>query len=102
MNGKEKMIESIYKAIAEGVSKLIKYGAAFTVLVACVAGLVWAMFYVVGKHESDRGEWKAEAKEIRMECDERVNLLESRIYECNEMRAQLAERVLALERSRKR
>ncbi len=101
MTEKEKMIQYLYKAFAEGAGKLFKYGAAFTVLVLCILGLIWALAYVVNVHDADRKEWKSELVGIRLECSNKVNLLETRIYECNEMRALLAARVAALEEAAK-
>lgn len=97
MYQKEDMFAAIYKALGEGVAKLIKYGAAFTVLIGCVAGLIWALFYVVKEQAQEKVEWKREIHDVRIECSNQINLLQTKIYECNEQRASLAGRVAALE-----
>ncbi len=89
MTNKEIMLTAIYKAMADGVSRLIKYGAAFTVLVFCIAGLIYNTFYIVEGHNKDRLEWKAEKLETRRECSEEINRLRVEVYECNERHLQV-------------
>lgn len=97
MFNREDMFSMIYKAIGEGVAKLIKYGAAFTVLIGCVAGLTWALLYIVREQAREKVEWKREIHDVRTECSNQINLLQTKIYECNDQRAALAGRVAALE-----
>ncbi|MCB1317569.1 MAG: hypothetical protein KDK27_16510, partial [Leptospiraceae bacterium] len=68
MTPKERMIESLYKALEIGVSKIIKNGLAFTIMLGAIAGLVWGVFSLLEVHRADRSEWKAEKMEIRAEC----------------------------------
>lgn len=101
MTNQEVMIQVLYKAIGEGISKLIKYGVAFTVLVSCIIALVWLLFHITDLHEADRKEWKSELVLIRKTCEGEINRLReestAEILKCNESRYALALRVASLE-----
>ena len=97
MTPKQKMIESLYKALEIGVSKIIKNGLAFTIMLGAIAGLVWGVFSLLKIHRADRAEWKAEKMEIRAECAEEINRLRVEVYECNELHLLLLSQVARLE-----
>jgi hypothetical protein len=97
------MLTIIYKSLAEGVSKLIKNGLAFTVMAGAIAGLIWILVWMVQTHEDDRKEWKAEIVTVKAEYAQMVNDLRLEIRECQnnnqllliqiaEMKVQLAKR----------
>lgn len=90
MTPQQQMIQILYKAIADGVSKLIRNGLAFTVMTGVIGGLIWAVVYLVQTHERDRLEWKAELLQVKQEYSEEVNRLRVEVYECQERNTQLA------------
>lgn len=97
MTTKEAMLEILYKALADGVSKLIKNGLAFTVMTGVIIGLCWWTLNEMNVHAADRREWKIEIIEIKTEYRDEMNRLRVEIYECNNSRSQLAARVAELE-----
>ena len=91
------MVQILYKALADGISKLIKNGLAFTVMTAVIIGLCWFTIQEIEAHANDRLEWKSELKEVRNAHYSEISLLRSEVYECNNNRALLAARVAELE-----
>lgn len=100
---REIMWNILYKAIAEGLSKLIRNGLAFTVMAGTIGGLIWVLIWMVQTHEADRKEWKAEILQVKAEYAQVVNDLRLEIRECQnnnqllhiqlaEMKVQLAKR----------
>lgn len=79
---KDIMVQMLYKALAEGVGKLIKNGLAFTVMALAIAGLIWAIVYLLEVHQSDRIEWKAEILEVKSEYAAELNQLRIELREC--------------------
>ncbi len=53
MTQKEMFSEVLYRALGDGVAKLIKNGLAFTVMTGVIIGLVWTVFYLHGLHASE-------------------------------------------------
>lgn len=96
------MIGILYRAIAQGVAKLIKNGLAFTVLLGVCGGLTWGLFYTLDVHRADRREWKAELLDVKREYAEEINRLRSEIYECQQRNALLSVQVARLEEKTKK
>lgn len=90
------MLQILYKAMADGLSKLIKNGLAFTVMTGVIIGLIWTVVWLIQTHESDRIEWKAELLEVKAEYSEEINRLRVEVYECNERNLQLSVQVAEL------
>lgn len=104
MNNREMFNEAVYKALADGVSKLIRQGTAITVLLGCVTGLAWGIFYLHGIHMDEVRELRAEMAGLRMEHSEQLNALRRTEVElrqelaiCNEARRQDSARIARLE-----
>lgn len=83
------MFNALYKALAEGLAKLIRNGLAFTVMTGVIAMLIWVVVYLVQMHEADRMEWKAELIATKQEYAEEVNRLRIEIRECQNNNALL-------------
>ena len=96
MTPQQKMYEAIYKALGEGLAKLIKNGLAFTVLIGVVGGLIWALFAMSTHNENAIAELKQEIREMKKEHSDQLNLLRSEIYECDAERRKLAVQVAEL------
>lgn len=90
------MLQILYKAMADGLSKLIKNGLAFTVMTGVIIGLIWTVVWLIQTHESDRIVWKAELLEVKAEYSEEINRLRVEVYECNERNLQLSVQVAEL------
>lgn len=76
------MLNVLYKALADGLAKLIRNGLAFTVMTGVIIGMSWVMVWLVQTHEKDRVEWKAELISVKQEYSDEVNRLRIEIFEC--------------------
>ncbi len=104
MTPQEMFSEAIYKALADGVSKLIKNGLAFTVMTGVIIGLVWTVFYLHDLHASEVNELRAEMMQLRREHSEQLDTMRREVaeaqrmlIECNVARVQDAQRIARLE-----
>lgn len=104
MTPQEMFSEAIYKALADGVSKLIKNGLAFTVMVGVIIGLVWTVFYLRDLHSAEVKELRAEMMQLRREHSEQLDTMRREVaeaqrmlIECNVARVQDAQRIARLE-----
>lgn len=86
MNDREMFQSVVYKAAAEGASKLIRGGLAFTVMLGVIAGLLWALMFQYQTNEE-------KIKLMRIEID----TLRSEIIECNKARGEDSARIARLE-----
>lgn len=93
---REQMIEILYKAAADGISKLIKNGLAFTVLIGVVLGLSFALQSVIQDNRAQIKEMKAEMKELKAEHSEQLNDLRREIAACDLERRALEVKVAEL------
>lgn len=96
--------EAVFRALADGVSKLIRQGTAITVLLGCVCGLGWGIFYLHGIHMTEIRELRAEMAVLRKEHSEQLNSmrrteidLRQELAICNEARRQDSARIARLE-----
>lgn len=95
----EKMIQIIYKAIGEGMSKFIKYSLAYFTLLTVIAGLLWALIAVDRHHGDELKTFKAEIKEYSTALKEANRLLievQAEMQVCLAERARLAADVAEL------
>lgn len=104
MTPQEMFSEAIYKALADGVSKLIKNGLAFTVMVGVIIGLVCMVFYLHDLHNTEVKELRAEMMQLRREHSEQLDTMrrdvaeaQRMLIECNVARVQDAQRIARLE-----
>ena len=104
MTQKEMFSEAIYKALADGVSKLIKNGLAFTVMTGVIIGLVWTVLYLHDLHASEVKELRAEMMQLLREHSEQLDTMRREVaeaqrmlIECNVARVQDAQRIARLE-----
>lgn len=96
MTPQQQMVAIIYKALGEGLAKLIKNGLAFTVLIGVVGGLIWALFAMSAQNQSAISELKQEIREMKKDHSDQLNLLRSEIYECDAERRKLSIQVAEL------
>lgn len=89
---------AIYKALGDGLAKLIKNGLAFTVLIGAIGGLLFAVYFLIKQSDADRKEWRAEKQEIQKECSEEINRLRLEVYECNERYTAILARLAQMDR----
>lgn len=101
--------EAVYKAVADGIGKLIRHGTAITVLLGCVAGLAWGIFYLHGVHLGEVRELRAEMHDLRREHSEQIDKLRRAETEvrmelsaCHEARRQDSARIARLEALQKK
>lgn len=97
MTNKEQMWAIITKAVAEGVSKLIKNGLAFTVMLGAIGGLAWGIFFIDGRANQNIAELKVEIKEMKTEHARQLNELRIEILNCDQENTKLRVRVAELE-----
>ena len=104
MTQKEMFSEVLYKALGDGVAKLIKNGLAFTVMTGVIIGLVWTVFYLHGLHSTEVKELRAEMLQLRREHSEQLDTMRREVaeaqcmlIECNMARDQDAARIARLE-----
>jgi hypothetical protein len=109
MSNKEMLNEAIYKALGEGVSKLIRNGLAFTVMLGTIGGLSWGIAWQHAQFEADWTEVKSEIRELKQEHSSQLNEyrrleqdLRKEIAECNEKRIEQAQQIARLEAIMKR
>lgn len=96
MTPQTELMQALYKALADGLGKLIRNGLAFTVMTGVIAGLIWAMVYLVQTHEKDRAEWKSELLEVKAAYTEEINRLRIEVYECQERNTLLSIQIAEL------
>lgn len=104
MTPQEMFSEAIYKALGDGVAKLIRNGLAFTVMTGVIIGLVWTVFYLHGLHSAETKELRAEMMQLRREHSEQLDTMRREVaeaqrmlIECNMARVQDAARIARLE-----
>lgn len=104
MTNKEMLHEAIYKAAADGVSKLIKNGLAFTVMAGVIAGLFGVLLYMHDTHKAEVAQMREEMMALRREHAEQLNemrreamSMREEIAVCNEARRQDSARIARLE-----
>jgi uncharacterized phage-like protein YoqJ len=109
MSNNEMLNEAIYKALADGVAKLIKNGLAFTVMLGTIGGLSWGIAWQHAQFEADWSEVKFEIRELKQEHSAQLNdyrrleyELRKEISECNEKRIEQAQQIARLEAIMKR
>lgn len=101
MTDREKMLQIIYKAVADGLSKLIKNGLAFTVMLGAIGGLAWGIFFIDGRANQNIAELKAEIKEMKADHSRQLNELRIEIINCDQENTKLRVRVAELEMQNK-
>lgn len=97
MTDQEKMIQIFYKAIGDGVSKLIRNGLAFTVMTGCIAGLLWGILKMHDLHSAEITAFKAEYRQMKVEHSVQLNELRREVSACNLERIKDAARIARLE-----
>lgn len=80
---REEMIGMIYKALGDGLAKIIRHGIAFAVMTLAIAGLVWALIYVDNRHASTIAEMRTDINSMKNEWAEERNALRLDITACN-------------------
>lgn len=95
------MLAIIYKAVAEGISKLIKNGLAFTVMLGAIGGLAWGIFFIDSRSNQNIAELKAEIKEMKVDHARQLNELRIEIINCDQENTKLRVRVAELEMQNK-
>lgn len=90
------MLNVLYKALADGLSKLIRNGLAFTVMTGVIIAMSWVLVWLVQTHEKDRVEWKAELLNVKQEYSAEVNKLRIEIFECQNNNSALMVQVAEL------
>lgn len=96
MTPEQQMYAIILKALGDGIAKLVRNGLAFTVMTLAIAGLCGGIYYLIILREAEIASWKKELAEYRETTDNRMNLLQTRIYECDNERKLLAIEVAEL------
>lgn len=97
MTDQEKMIQILYKAIGEGVAKLIRNGLAFTVMGMAIVGLIWGLFKLHEFHSVEMSALKTECKQMKSEHSVQLNELRLEIAACTMERIKDAARIARLE-----
>lgn len=90
------MIQVLYKALGDGLAKLVRNGLAFTVMTGVIIGLVWVCVWLVQTHERDRIEWKSELLAVKEEYSGEINKLRIEIFECQNNNSALMVQVAEL------
>lgn len=94
MTNREAMIQIMYKAIGEGVAKLIRNGLAFTVMSGAIGGLLWGIIYMHTLHSQELTTFKADMRQLRREHSEQLNEYRRLEYELRaEIAACISERI---------
>lgn len=103
-SNKAQMYQSIYRALGEGVAKLIKNGLAFTVMTMCIAGLLWGIVQVDGYHGRQYLSLRAEMLDIKKEhavqlsgYRQEIAALRIEISECNRAREEQSIKLARME-----
>ena len=103
-SNKAQMYQALYKALGEGVAKLIKNGLAFTTMSMCIAGLLWGIVQVDAHHARQYLAIRAEMLEIKKEHSIQLSsyrleiaALRIEISECNRAREEQSIKVARLE-----
>lgn len=96
MTPHEQMISILYKAIGDGVAKLIKNGLAFTVMSLAIIGLVLSIIEVDSRNTILLKEVKAEMLAMKLDHSEQLNDLRREIDNCNTAREKQAFEIIEL------
>jgi hypothetical protein len=91
------MYEVIYKAFGDGAAKLVKNGLAFTVMTLTIIGLCGGIYYILLFHRAEESDWRHQMKDLEIRMQEKINLVESRYYECQNENRILSIRIAELE-----
>lgn len=91
------MIQILYKAVGEGVAKLIRNGLAFTVMSGVIGGLLWGLLEMNKMYSIEMAALKTEYRQLRVEHSEQLNMLRSEIAACTTERMKDAARIARLE-----
>lgn len=101
MTNKEIMLQVLYKALGDGVAKLIRNGLAFTVMTGAIGGLLWGILHMHDLHERELIAFKADMQQLRAEQLNQYRRLEyelrSEIAACISERIKDAARIARLE-----
>lgn len=94
MTNKEIMLQVLYKALGDGVAKLIRNGLAFTVMTGAIGGLLWGILHMHNLHERELIAFKADMQQLRAEHSEQLNQYRRLEYELrSEIAACISERI---------
>ncbi len=96
MTPKQEMYTVIYKALGDGLAKLIRNGLAFTVMAGVIIGLSFALYYVILDARPQMKEIKLEMKTLKADWATERNDLRREIAACDLERRALAVRVAEL------
>lgn len=96
MKPQEEMIAILYKALGDGLAKLIQNGLAFTVMSLGLVGLSFAVYYVDLDGRTQIKEMKSELSAMKAEWADERNDLRREIAACDLERRTLAIRVAEL------
>ena len=101
---RSEMYQALYKALGEGVAKLIKNGLAFTVMTMCIVGLLWGIVQVDGYHGRQYLALRSEVLELKKAHSEQLNgyrleisALRLEIHECNRAREEQSIKLARME-----
>jgi hypothetical protein len=101
-NQRDAMIEAIYKALGDGLGRLIKNGTALFIMACVIVGQSYGMYYLHLYHEHRYHEIKQELHESRVEYSSALNEARRDFINCqNENRIlaiQVAELKVIVER----
>lgn len=90
------MIAILYKALGDGLAKLIQNGLAFTVMAGAIIGLSLALYYAIMDSRGQIREVKAEMLAMKADWSVERNDLRREIAACDLERRTLAIRVAEL------
>lgn len=96
MTPHEQMIAILYKALGEGISKLIKNGLAFTVMSLAIIGLVFSIIEVDRRSAALLKEVKVEMLAMKTDHSRQLNDLRREIDICNTSREKQAFEIIEL------
>lgn len=96
MTPREQMYQIIYKAMGDGLAKLIRNGLAFTVMAGAIIGLSFALYYAIMDGRVQIKEIKSEVATMKAEWAAERNDLRREIAACDLERRTMAIRVAEL------
>lgn len=96
MTPHEQMIAILYKAISEGVAKLIKNGLAFTVMSLAIIGLILAIVEIDARNKEFLRDVKNDMLAMKIDHSSQLNDLRREIDNCNAARERQALEIVEL------
>lgn len=96
MTNQEAMIAILYKAISEGVAKLIKNGLAFTVMSLAIIGLILAIVEIDARNKEFLRDVKNDMLAMKIDHSNQLNDLRREIDNCNAARERQALEIVEL------